>query len=85
MALNLDAMRQKLAKVTGADKKQRNNFWRPQEGENNVRILPTADGDPFKDRWFHYNVGQAGFLCPKKNFGDDCPVCNFASQYKEYF
>ena len=80
MALNLDAMRQKLASVTGADKKQRNNFWRPQDGESNIRILPTADGDPFKDKWFHYNVGQAGFLCPKRNFGDSCPVCDFASQ-----
>ncbi len=79
MALNLDAMRSKLASVTGADKK-RNNFWRPQDGESNIRILPTADGDPFKDRWFHYNVGQAGFLCPKRNFGDSCPVCDFASQ-----
>ncbi len=47
MALNLDAMRSKLASVTGADKK-RNNFWRPQDGESNIRILPTADGDPFQ-------------------------------------
>ena len=79
MALNLDAMRSKLANVTGADKK-RSNFWRPQDGESNIRILPTADGDPFKDRWFHYNVGPSSFLCPKRNFGDKCAVCDFASQ-----
>mgnify|MGYP003137919500 CR=1 FL=1 len=79
MALNLDKMRQKLNQVTGADR-TRNEFWRPEEGENNVRIIPTADGDPFKEFHFHYNVGTSGFLCPKRNFGDDCPVCNFANR-----
>ena len=79
MALNLDKMRAKLNKVTGADRKN-NDFWRPEEGENNVRIVPTPDGDPFKEFYFHYNVGTSGFLCPKKNYGDDCPVCNFANK-----
>ena len=79
MALNLDKMRSKLNKVTGADRKN-NDFWRPEEGENNVRIVPTPDGDPFKEFFFHYNVGTSGFLCPKKNYGDDCAVCNFANK-----
>ena len=52
----------------------------PQDGENNIRIVPTADGDPFKERYFHYGVGEQSFLCPKRNFGDDCPVCNFGNQ-----
>ena len=79
MGLNLQKMRDKLNKINGSDKKK-NEFWRPEEGENNIRIIPTSDGDPFKDRYFHYNVGSSGFLCPKKNFGDDCPVCNFANK-----
>jgi hypothetical protein len=79
MALNLDKMRQKLNQVTGLDK-DRSEFWRPEEGENNVRIIPTPDGDPFKEFHFHYNVGTSGFLCPKRNFGDECPVCNFANR-----
>lgn len=78
MGINLQKMREKLNKVTGVEK--RSEFWRPNEGENNIRIVPTPDGDPFKDRYFHYNVGSSGFLCPKKNFGDDCPVCNFANK-----
>jgi len=46
-------------------------FWRPEDGEQAIRIVPTADGDPFKDYWFHYNVGNnPGFLSPKKNFGE---------------
>jgi hypothetical protein len=82
MGIDLKKMRQKLADLhnkggngSGA------RFWKPSEGENVVRILPTKDGDPFKHFHFHYNVGEkAGFLCPKKNFGDDCPVCDFVSK-----
>jgi hypothetical protein len=81
MALDLDRMRQKLNNVTGkATDGNRTNFWKPQDGESNIRIVPTADGDPFKEKWFHYNVAQGGFMCPKKNFGEECPVCNFATK-----
>jgi hypothetical protein len=61
-------------------------FWSPKEGQNySLRIVPTPDGDPFKEYWFHYELGtQGGFLCPKKNFGDQCAACDFASKlYKE--
>ncbi len=57
------------------------NFWRPQDGEQVIRIVPTQDGDPFRDYWFHYNVGKnAGFLSPKKNFGEDDPLDQFVRQ-----
>jgi hypothetical protein len=79
MALNLDLMKQKMASLTDKGGKK-NNFWRPQDGENNIRIVPTADGDPFKEKFFHYGVGDQSFLCPKRNYGDDCPVCNFANE-----
>ena len=79
MALDLERMRAKLNSVTGKDRGKK-DFWRPDEGENNIRIVPTADGDPFKEFHFHYNLGTGGFLCPKRNFGDDCPVCNFANK-----
>ena len=57
------------------------NFWRPQDGEQVIRIIPTKDGDPFRDYWFHYNVGtNAGFLSPKKNFGEEDPLDRFVRQ-----
>jgi len=80
MGINLEKMRAKLANVrgNGGDK---DAFWRPIDGEQSIRIVPTPDGDPFKEKWFHYNLGtNPGFLCPKRNFGDECPVCDFASQ-----
>ena len=80
MALNLDLMKQKMASLSGEGDGKKNNFWRPQDGENNIRIVPTADGDPFKEKFFHYGVGEQSFLCPKRNFGDSCPVCDFGNK-----
>mgnify|MGYP001357781724 CR=1 FL=1 len=81
MALNIELMRQKLNnsqnKNTG---KSGDTKWRPSEGDQTIRILPTKDGDPFKEFHFHYNVGKRpGILCPKKNYGEHCPICDFAS------
>lgn len=79
MAIDLDRMKSKLNSLTGKGSK-RNDFWKPNDGESNIRIVPTDDGDPFKEYFFHYNVSSGGFLCPKRNYGDDCAVCNFANQ-----
>ena len=60
-------------------------FWRPEEGEQTIRVLPPSDGDPFKEYWFHYNLGKnPGFLSPKKNFGESDPLDDFIRQlYKD--
>jgi len=56
-------------------------FWRPEDGETTIRLLPTSDGDPFKEYWFHYNLGKnPGFLSPKKNFGEEDPLNDFIRQ-----
>tara|TARA_R110001592_G_scaffold153162_2_gene381279 strand:- start:3129 stop:3869 length:741 start_codon:yes stop_codon:yes gene_type:complete len=73
MAIDLKKMRAKLAstenKGGGSNK---NLFWKPTDGESVIRIVPDADGDPFKEYWFHYNVANnPGFLSPKKNFGEE--------------
>ena len=85
MAIDLKKMKAKLDALSskGGNK---NTFFSPKEGNTySVRVVPTPDGDPFKEYWFHYELGsQGGFLCPKKNFGDTCPACDFASKlYKE--
>ena len=84
MAIDMKAMRAKLSALKNGGG-NRNVFWRPQDGDQDIRIVSPADGDPFKDFYFHYNVGNnSGFLCPKKNFGDDCAVCSFVrSLYDE--
>ena len=80
MGINLDKMREKLATLKGQGG-DRDNFWRPEDGTQAIRIVPTPDGDPFKEKWFHYNLGNTpGFLCPKRNYNDECSVCEFASK-----
>jgi len=81
MAINLEAMRAKLEASRNGGKKQDNTKWRPAEGDQTIRIMPTTDGDPFKEFHFHYNVGKnPGILCPKRNHGEECPICDFASK-----
>ena len=86
MGIDLSKMREKLNRLqNGGRSGGKSNFWRPNDGEQTIRIVPTADGDPFKEYWFHYNLGQnAGFLSPKKNFGEDDPLNDFIrSLYQE--
>lgn len=82
MGINLDKMRSKLNAVQNKGVTQKKStFWRPEDGEQTIRILPTQDGDPFKEFWFHYNLGKnAGFLSPKKNFGEDDPLDSFLQE-----
>jgi hypothetical protein len=82
MGINMELMRRKLATLRGDHKDNGNSVWfRPDEGDTDIRIVPTNDGDPLKEMFFHYNVGnhRGGVLCPKRNFGEECPICEFAS------
>tara|TARA_R110000824_G_scaffold102748_4_gene244516 strand:+ start:1272 stop:2030 length:759 start_codon:yes stop_codon:yes gene_type:complete len=78
MAIDMSKMRDKKVAFESRGG-NRGNFWRPEEGsDTTIRILPTADGDPFKEFFFHYNVGKnPGFLSPKKNYGEDDPLDAF--------
>jgi len=81
MTLDLKKMRERMTTLKSKGNGNSNKFWRPPEGASAIRIVPTDDGDPFKDYWFHYNVGDnPGFLSPKKNFGEDCPLDSFVRQ-----
>lgn len=85
MSIDIKKMKAKLAALQNKGG-SKTTFWSPKEGQSySLRIVPTPDGDPFKEYWFHYELGtQGGFLCPKKNFGDSCPACDFASKlFKE--
>ena len=56
MALDLAKMKAKLQELEGGGKSKKDNvFWKPTEGDQDIRIVPTSDGDPFKVFHFHYN------------------------------
>ena len=83
MALDLKTMKQKqVALQTKGNGKRW--FWKPVDGEQTIRIVPDPDGDPFREFWFHYNLGdKPGFLSPKRNFGEDCPLDTFVRKLWE--
>jgi len=80
MAIDISKMRNKLDTLKGGGKQQNAKFLSPQEGVQTIRILPTPDGDPFKSYFFHYGFGKESILCPKGNFGEPCPICDFVSK-----
>ena len=80
MAIDMEKMRARMTTLK-SNGNTSNKFWRPPEGDSTIRIVAPSNGDPFRDYWFHYNVGEApSFLSPKKNFGEDCPLDNFVRQ-----
>jgi len=81
MGIDMKKMREKLTTLQSKGDRKSDLFWRPSDGEQTIRIVPTPDGDPFKEFWFHYDVGNnPGFLSPKRNFGEDDPLDSFVRQ-----
>lgn len=92
MSLNFDKIRARHEKAN-APKEERSNDrevqtdrWGPMahtdKGETKLflmRMVCTEDGDPLKLLHFHYDVGNKSVLCPKRNFDEKCPVCEYAS------
>ena len=80
MGIDIKKMREKLNSLHTKGGGSSTKFWKVPDGESVIRVVPTKDGDPFKEFHFHYNVGgENGFLCPKKNFADERKVCEFVS------
>jgi len=81
MSINMELMRKKLATLRGEGSRESSAWFKPDEGDQDIRIVPSPDGDPLKEMYFHYNVGdhRGGIVCPKRNFDEGCPICEFAS------
>ena len=85
MPIDLEAIRKKLNQLSG-NNSRRNVMWRPQEGdETTVRLLSFEDNDgqPFKERWFYYNIGNnPGFLAPYQ-FGKPDPIQELINKLRD--
>jgi hypothetical protein len=66
MAIDLDAIRNKLNQVT-------------------VRLLsfPDNDGQPFKERWFYYNIGNNPGLLAPYQFGKNDPIQELITKLRD--
>lgn len=82
MALDLKQIRGKLNQLK-TQTSNKSDFWKPEEGEQVVRIVPYAQNpsNPFVELYFHYNVGGKTYLSPQ-SFGDPDPIVEFAERLK---
>ena len=85
MAIDLEAIRNKLNQLSG-NNSRRNTMWRPQEGEEHiVRLLsfPDNDGQPFKELWFYYNIGNNPGLLAPYQFGQPDPIQELINKLRD--
>ena len=85
MAIDLDAIRKKLSQLSGTTSR-RNTMWRPQEGEEHtVRLLSFQDNDgqPFKERYFYYNIGNNPGLLAPYQFGKPDPIQELITKLRD--
>jgi len=91
MAFDIKKIKEKLAKLndrTGG-KGKTVTYWKPLENvDTTIRIVPTEDGDPLKEFYFHYLREDAkkvtSIFCLKRNLSESCPICDLVSKlYKE--
>lgn len=82
MALNLDAIKNKLNQLNNQDSKK-SMLWRPAEGKQRVRIVPYVHRkeNPFLELYFHYDIPKRSKLSPYTN-GNPDPICEFAEKLK---
>lgn len=81
MAIDLEAIKKKLAKLSGNDKGGSGKMssvqlWKPELGEYRIRLLPwkdAKDGQPFHERLFYYIGENKGLVAPHQ-FGKPDPI-----------
>ena len=82
MAINLDAIKQKLNSLQTVTQKQ-NNLWKPEPGNQVVRLVPYQHNreNPFIELYFHYNFGGKSVLSPI-SYGRPDPIMEFGDKLK---
>jgi len=85
MAIDFDAIRRKLGQLSGQNRRS-NVMWRPKEGEEyTIRLLafPDNDGQPFKERYFYYNIGNNPGLLAPYQFGNPDPIQELITKLRD--
>lgn len=76
MAIDLEAIKKRVAELSGVKKTSSIQMWKPKIGEYKVRCLPwknSPEGQPFLERWFYYLGDNKGILAPNQ-FGKPDPI-----------
>jgi len=83
MAINLDAIRNRLNNLKNANNRT-SNIWKPEPGEHQIRIVPYVHNreNPFIELYFHYNLIKKSIVSPQ-SFGRPDPIVEFAEKLKQ--
>jgi hypothetical protein len=58
---------------------QRTSYWKPQDGKNQIRLVPGTTGKAVvavKDHYFSQGSKWVSFVCPTQH-GDKCQACEY--------
>lgn len=83
MAINLDAIRNRLNGLKNANNRT-SNIWKPEPGEHQIRIVPYAHNreNPFIELYFYYNLVKKSIVSPS-SFGRPDPILEAANKLKQ--
>jgi len=87
--MDTSKLAKRLAKLQDKNSNQgtgRNIWFKSTDEKTKIRQVPyphDKDGNPFIEASFHYNVaGNRSLVCPKETFGDPCPICELAEEFR---
>lgn len=84
--MDTSKLAQRLQRLQEKSSGGKNIWFKSGEEKQKVRLVPYPhedDGSPFIEVYFHYNVaGQRSLVCPKETFGDPCPICELAEEFR---
>lgn len=92
MPINYELMKDKINKLNKKSSKTDDiKFFKLTTKDADIRFLPAKDGDPFKETNTHYvpntdpkiKKQKFAFTCPKRTWGEPCPICEFVSKLYE--
>lgn len=76
MGIDIEAIRKRMAELSGVKRTSNIQLWKPELGEYKIRCVPwkdASDSEPFKERWFYYLGENQGILSPNQ-FGKPDPI-----------
>lgn len=78
MAVDIKAIKAKLAALEESSQRKVTHAWKPVEGSQIIRIVPNMEDkdNPFAELFFHYQFGGKTLLSPK-TFGNPDPIEEF--------
>jgi len=85
--LDLNALNEEISKLRNNNRSEKSELVLKVNKNNmkeKLRLLPNQHKPsmPFYQVAYHYNIKNFGIMCPKENFGEECPICDFREKLR---